>query len=183
MRLLLNILKPKSGWIVFAIIVGWQMIGALFFTLGAYPKIASLEAGTMPEESFGYSADEINSWLTNLADSGRELYQQFQLLDVANAAITAVALTAGLSYTLQRLFPENKQLQLITYIPSLVFILELLENLLLYINAANFPDSFVVGLASTITITKLILGFGSIIIFFVTAIWTLGKHVRIRNGS
>ena len=171
----MQFLKPKTGWGVLAIIVGWQVIGMLFFTLGPYAQIIDLNAGVMPEESFGYSADELKSWLTNLADSGRDLYQQFQLFDVVNAAVTATALTAGLSFTLSRLFPANKKVQLIKYVPGLVFVLELLENLLLFINTANFPNPSMVGLASTVTMIKLTLGFGSMILFLVTAIWALIK--------
>lgn len=177
----MNILKPKNGWVVLAIIIGWQAIASLFFVAGPYPALTALEVGTLPEERFGYQANELATWFESLEESGRATYQQFQLLDVLNAALGAIALSIGLGFVLPRLFPADHWVQSAKWLPTAIFGLELIENLLLYLNSANFPEPTLTGIVPLVTLIKLIFGFGSMLLFVITAVWLAVRQFRNRN--
>ncbi|MFK7802471.1 MAG: hypothetical protein AB8G95_12620 [Anaerolineae bacterium] len=179
----MSILKPSNGWVVLAIIICWQVVASLFFIVGPYPVIAEMNIGPLPEERFGYQASELATWLEDLGDAGRTLYQQFQLLDIINAVVAAVALSIGLSFVLTRLFPADHWVQSAKWLPAAVFVLEVVENLLLYTNTSSYPDLTMASLISAITIIKLILGFGSMLLFVIFAIWSLVKFFRSRKAS
>ena len=132
----------------------------------------------MPEERFGYEANELTAWLDEIGETGRSLYQTFQLWDVANAAITAIVLATGLSFTLGRLFPADHYAHTFRQFPFIVFGLELLENLLLYLNAINFPDQIAAGIVPITSMLKLVFGFGTIIFFVITLIWLLFTYFQ-----
>ena len=177
-----NLLKPQHGWIVLAIVIAWQLVSAFFFVSGPYSTINQMGLGPMPEERFGYEPDELTSWLDELGEAGRATYQRFQLLDVINAAVAAFALTNGLSFTLSRLFSAEHYIHTFRQLPIFVFLLELFENLLLYLNGGNFPDVSGVSILSTATMVKLVFGFGTMIFFVITAIWVFVKYLQNRNA-
>ena len=180
MKCTMKFFETKNGWIVLAVIVVWQIVGFLFFSLGPYSPITEL-GGTLPEERFGYEPDELASWLSEIGDSGRSLYQTFQLWDVTNAAVTAIALTIGLTFTLGRLFPADHYVHTFRQFPAIVFVLELVENLLLYLNVSNFPDPIAAGILPITTMIKLVFGFGAMIFFAITVIWLLINYLRNRT--
>ncbi|MEM9776261.1 MAG: hypothetical protein AAF902_16915 [Chloroflexota bacterium] len=178
---MMNLFKIQNGWSVLAIILAWQIAGALFFAFGPYQAINEMTPDTIPEERFNYEPDELTSWLDSLGDSGRDLYQQFQLWDVVNAAVTAVALTIGLTFTLGRLFPADHYMHTFRQLPALVFVLELLENALLYFNASSFPDLVGGSIVPITTTLKLFFGFGTMLFFLATVVWLIVNYFRQRS--
>ncbi len=85
--------KIVTGRNTLLVLICWLAFSILLFNFGPYPALKSAIGGNaLPEELFGNSADLIHRLLQTLGNEGRELYSRFQVLDAANALLTAVAL-------------------------------------------------------------------------------------------
>jgi|GEM_PF-1308739 len=154
--------RIATGRVAGAAVFAWIALSAAFFALGPYASIKSAgEEASLLEERFGYSAADAHEWLESIGPDGRTAYGTFQLLDVGNALLTAIALTLVLAFSLGRLFGPSRRPLLLAYLPLAVGFLELVENTCLGLAVSGFPDpqAGVLGVASGVTMLKLSLGF------------------------
>jgi len=170
------------GRTVAIVLLLWLGIGGVLFTVGPYPSLRSAGGGDLLEETFGYSAADAREYLQALGEDGRNTHRTFQLLDGLNAAMTTVALTLSLAFTLCRLLGPRNALRLLVYLPVLAGACELLENWLLLALHSAFPsETSTARLAGPITSTKLVLGFSALSITVLSFLALGVKALRDRS--
>lgn len=184
MRMITNWLqKFATGRVVVVALVVWLAYATLFFALGRYAMLQHAGGGPLLEETFGYGATEVQQWLDVLGEAGRNSYHTFQLLDGLNALLMTIALTLSLAFTLSRLVSERSPLRLLSYLPVLAGVGELLENSLLVAALSSFPSEAPTAgaLVGSVTSAKLVTGF---VALPVTVLCFVALGIKaIRNGS
>lgn len=138
-------------------------------------KLRSLSGGTgMLDMMFGYSPPVVHGLLEKIGGAGRLLYSRLLLLDFA-FAVAYTALQALLITALLRKAAMDglwKRLNLLPFVRSL---LDFVENGILLFVLNSFPEypQIIVYLASAITLVKLILNYGyMVLVFFLGALST-----------
>ena len=103
------------------------------------------------------SKTDVATQLAAFGDHYQQLYLKFQLFDYVNAILMALALAAILSFTLASLLPKNSPMRLISLLPLVAGIADLIENTGLIHLTLKFPEisSMVVSVASFATQLKL----------------------------
>ncbi|MBL8045643.1 MAG: hypothetical protein JNL09_03835 [Anaerolineales bacterium] len=156
------LLKLATGRNVTFALAVWLAFSLLFFNFGPYQLLRAASGSLdLLEELFGYTAKEGYNRIFILGEAGRALYQNFQWLDLVNAALTVIAFTLALTYTLRRLFPAGHAMQWLIWLPSLAGVGELIENFSLLAMLNLFPAEAPVlaDLASIATQFKQTVGF------------------------
>ena len=158
---------------------------AALFGLGSYSEIQRAYQGRkLLEESFGYGKTDVATQLAAFGDHYQQLYLKFQLFDYVNGILLALALTAILSFTLTRLLPKNSPLRLLSLLPLIAGIAEIIENTGLIHLTRSFPEiSYtVVSAASFATMLKFLVDIFCMALAVLTLIATgLGKIFQKRN--
>ncbi len=170
--------------VVFALIV-WLAAGILLFQVGPYPSLIELGQGLDPlDERMGYSWQEAMIYLAVLGESGRGLYRVFLVADMGNALLIAATFTLLFTFLVDKLKLGQSAIALLALLPSVVGVLDLIENTLLMIAIGQFSEvsRTVIGAASWSTQGKLGLG----MVAFMTAgvgllAWSVST-VRARRG-
>ncbi|MBK8316294.1 MAG: hypothetical protein IPL01_20665 [Acidobacteria bacterium] len=154
-RLIDKLSRPKTVMILAGLSIGYAVV---LFGLGPYSEIQRAYQGRkLLEESFGYGKTDVATQLAAFGDHYQQLYLKFQLFDYVNAILMALALAAILSFTLTSLLPKNSPMRLISLLPLVAGIADLIENTGLIHLTLKFPEisSMVVSVASFATQLKL----------------------------
>ena len=181
-RLIDKLSRPKTVMILAGLSIGYAVA---LFGLGPYSEIQrSYQGRKLLEESFGYTRVDAATQLTAFGDFYRDLYWKFQVFDYLNGLLIALALTAILSFTLTRLLPQNSVLRLLSLLPLIAGIAEIIENTGLIHLTRSFPEiSYtVVSAASFATMLKFLVDIFCMALAVLTLIATgLGKIFQKRN--
>jgi hypothetical protein len=189
--MVLKKIQSVATWRVVAPVVAiWIGLSASFFMLGPYSQILDAGKGTsLPEERFGYSSEKVEEWFDQIGPEGRRAYNTFQLLDIGNAILAAVAMTLALMFTLPRLFGSSRVVLLIASLPLAFGVLEICENILLQQAVSAFPNSTagLLAVSSPVTRAKLVLGFillplTAISFLAVFVVWLRSRFRRNQHG-
>ena len=158
----MNILRLARAPIVAGAVALWLIGSFCFFTFGPYRELREKGDGArLLEERFGYAEDASHTWLERIGPDGRSQYRTFQILDVGNAFLLAVALSLALTLALSRLLGPTHWAVNIAYLPFAVLLLEIVENAFLLFVASRHPQQLPMPLqiASVATTTKLLTSF------------------------
>lgn len=175
--------KLATGRVVVGSLVVWLTYATLFFAWGSYAALKHAGGGPLLEETFGYSATDVQKWLELVGEAGRKSYHTFQLLDGLNASLMTIALTLSLAFALGRLVSARSPLQLLSYLPVLAGVADLLENSLLVAALSSFPSETTAAgsLVGSVTSAKLVAGF---VALPVTVLCFVALGIKsLRNGS
>jgi hypothetical protein len=158
----------------------WLAFSVAMYALGPYSEISRLANGALLEERFGgYDAHALSAALEKLTSSGRALYEQFQVLDSANAILMATALTLALRYLVTRLF--GSAFGVVAILPVFAGGLELVENALLLDALWAFPaEGRLAAQTGAVTQVKLGLGFATLALVAISAAALLTKGIARR---
>jgi hypothetical protein len=152
--------RVATGRVVVAAVVAWLTYAVLLFRVGPYATLRHATGGPLLEETFGYDASQVQAHLGLLGEASRSSYHAFQLLDGLNALLMTIALTFALVFALSRLVSEESPLRLLSYLPVVAGVGELLENSLLLTALARFPTEAPMAgvLLGSVTSAKLVTG-------------------------
>lgn len=147
-------------------VAAWVCYAVLLFNVGPYARLQASEAGVLLEERFGYSPAQAYHLLDRLGSEGRREYSTFQVLDSVNALLMTCALTLAMTFALRRAFAANSRLGMTVVLPLLAGGSEVAENVLLLWMLAAFPSAppVLVAAGGLVTATKLVLGFGALVV-------------------
>jgi hypothetical protein len=179
------LLKLATGRNVTIALMAWLAFSLLFFNFGPYQLLRSASANLdLLEETFGYTAQDGYNRIFILGEAGRALYQNFQWLDLVNAALTVIAFTLALTFTLSRLFPAGHAMQWLVWLPPLAGVGELIENFSLLALLSLFPTETpaLADLASIATQFKQTVGFACLPII-VLSFTMLAPQKFLRRGE
>lgn len=162
----------------------WLVFSVAFFEFGPYSELARLSGAPLLETRFeGYDADALSARLGLLGAPGRGLYEQFQILDGANAILMAVALTLLINFSANSVAGEHSRLKLLAVLPAAAGGLEVAENVALIEAIRSFPaPGLLADAAGRITQIKLVFGFGSLLFALLSlvalAVAAAGRRAR-----
>lgn len=174
-----------SGSTVIICLIIWLAFSSAVFALGPYAELTRLSGGPLLEETFGYTAGDVAARLHQLGGRGRVSYQQFQVLDAGNALLMAIALALALRFATTRLTGPGNVLRGIVIMPVLAAGGELVENWMLLGAIQDYPaDSALALHVGMVTLTKLVLGFGSLLLVVLSFAALAGRWaVRRLSGA
>jgi hypothetical protein len=178
-------MNPKStadGVSVLVCVVVWLTFSTASFAFGPYGELVRLSGAPLLETRFeGYAAEALSGQLNLIGGRGRALYEQFQVLDAANAILMAIALSLLIRFAVSRLAGERSALKALLYLPVAACILELAENAALIDALRRFPaaGSFADTVGS-VTQLKLVVGFGSLLLALLSLV-ALGVAPLVRR--
>lgn len=176
--------RPSAdGVSVLVCVAVWLVFSAVFFEFGPYSELVRLSGAPLLETRFeGYDSDALSARLELLGAPGRGLYEQFQVLDGANAILMAVALTLLISFSAGSVAGEHSRFKLLAVLPTAAGGLELAENVALIEAIRSFPASGLFAhAAGTITQIKLVVGFGSLLLALFSLV-ALGAAAIVRRA-
>ena len=114
--------------------------GSLRFLFGPYPELLNLNNNApLPEEQLS-TPETVASFLEQIGPQGRELYIQFQFLDLLNPLIIVTFLLLTMAWLLKQR-GEGSVLRFVLLVPLLILVAELWENTLLALAGASYPQS------------------------------------------
>lgn len=180
------LLKLATGRNVVAAMAVWLAFSLLFFNFGPYQLVRAASADLdLLEETFGYTQKEGYSRIFILGEAGRALYQNFQWLDLLNAALTVVAFTLALTYSLSRLFPSGHAVHWLIWLPALTGVGEVVENFSLLALLNLFPAAAppLVDIASIATQFKQTVGFACLPIIALSFSMLAAQNFLHRRGA
>ena len=169
--------KVKSVHIIIAAVLTIVMLGVM--DIYSLPAIAKA-AGGIPAfdlQTLGYSHETAIQFLSNLSESGRNLFLHFQLpLDFAFAFVYTFLFLA----LMVRL---NKIGYKLTFIPLILFVLDIVENTLSVIMLkASSVSTGLTRFAATVTFSKNIFThLTSLILIVFLLLWLVRRKKKNRN--
>lgn len=174
--------RASDGVGVLACVVVWLIFSAVFFEYGPYNELVRLSGAPLLETRIeGYNAETLSTRLDMVGARGRDLYEQFQVLDGANAILMAVALSLLIGFAARFVAGEHSGLTLLALLPAAAGALELGENAALFEAIRSFPASGALAhAAGAITQVKLFVGFGSLILAVLSVV-ALGFAAVVRR--
>lgn len=138
----------------------------VFFASRAPFAIPTVEetCGAAPLDVRFYStADQVNEFLADCGDDGRDAYRNLQLADLFYPAVSGLFMASALALTLKQLFPQRPNILALASIAFVGTALDYVENVFAWIALTTYPDE---------TISNSALGFASA--GKTIAFWTAG---------
>lgn len=179
---------PGSGWRVSLLIAAWAVVSAGTHRFGPYPRIAEAARSSLPEESFGWSAEGLAVLLARLGPEGRELYLRFQAIDILVVGLTTIMLVAVIQWAVGQVDGAESEWHNLALVPLVACALELVENTALFALGFLHPSLSVtlVGIGSFATRAKFVIGGAAVLIAVAAvliawwAMWREGRRESIR---
>lgn len=173
---------PGPGWRVSLLIAGWAVVSAGAHRFGPYPRIAEA-AGSLPEQSFGWSAERLAVLLARLGPEGRELYLRFQAIDILVVGLTTIMLVAVIQWGVGQVDGAESEWHNLALVPLAACALELVENTTLFALGFLHPSlsGTLVGIGSFATRAKFVIGGAAALIAVVAVLyawWTMWREAR-----
>lgn len=158
--------RASDGVSVLVCVTVWLVFSAVFFEYGPYGELVRLSSAPLLETRFeGYDAEILSTRLDMVGTRGRALYEQFQVLDGANAILMAVALSLLVGFAARFVPGDDSRLALLALLPAAAGALELSENAVLLDAIRSYPAKGALAhAAGAITQIKLFIGFGSLLL-------------------
>ena len=126
--------RAAIAWAAFGV------AGTFLFRLSPYATVkATLDGASLPEETIT-EPDRLAQLLEALGAAGRDSYLQFQLWDLLNPILMGVAGAMLLGWMLKRGQRSSSAWRFTVLLPVLLLAADLLENVVLSIAVAAFPD-------------------------------------------
>lgn len=121
--------------------------GTLLFRLSPYDTLKSLLGGaSLPEETITFP-DQFAAVLEALGVAGREMYLQFQAWDLLNPVLISGAGAMLLGWLLKRSQRASSAWRFVVVLPIVLLTADLLENLIISVGVAAFPEPMAIGKA------------------------------------
>lgn len=121
--------------------------GIPLFRLSPYAALKSLVGGAnLPEETIT-SPQRFAEILYKLGEGGRGLYLRFQVWDLLNPILIAVAGAMLLGWLLKGSRRANTRWRFVVVFPVVALFADLVENLVISLGVATFPHVGVAGMA------------------------------------
>lgn len=150
------ILQVASGRRVLAA-AGTAFVGTgLLFGTGPFPAVRALApAGVLPEEQFGYGADELHAFLGAIGPDGRAAYVMFQRLDTLTPLLLGGAAMLLIAWLLRRGGTRAGPAAWLPFVPVLFLLTEVVEDFVLGRAARLYPaESSISGALPVLTGAK-----------------------------
>ncbi len=159
----------------------------VFFASSAPFAVPSVEntCGAPPLDVRPYStADDVNRFLDECGDAGRNAYRDLQLADLAYPAVFGLFMASALALALEHLFPQRPALIGLAAIALAGSGFDYLENLFAWRALAAYPDpvatNSLLGLASAAKTASFWIA-GLLLVASTTAL--IGRAVRRRHPT
>jgi hypothetical protein len=154
--------SPAATWSTAGAFLLFTLASGLLLGLGPYGQMAQQLAElqlTPLEERLGYSPAEFHFLLEKLGVEGRGLFRQALRFDLLYPLAFVPALALGIAVPFSRVLKNGRLALGLTLLPLLCAPCDWLEDGLLLSLLSAFPheDARLVGLASIVTATKLLL--------------------------
>lgn len=154
-------LQQRITWpVVLGLLLLQIVVSAILFTTGWVPQIEALSGVGLLDNQFAYSQDDIHRTLGLYGAEGRDLYRRYLLMaDYLYGALSGLAFAAFFLRLSRLPLRWAPHLALLIWLPILMILFDYIENTLLLIILATYPDIQVafISLASLATTLKLIL--------------------------
>ncbi|MDX1624031.1 MAG: hypothetical protein R3199_08615 [Gemmatimonadota bacterium] len=152
--------NPGSGTVVLLLTAIWVFVSAAALRLGPYPELAELTGGRFLEATFGWGPRLASDLLASLGSEGREVYLQYQVVDLLVAGFTALLLVTVVQWAVGRVAGSESEWHNLALLPLAALALELVENVSLFVLAFFHPSvpGLFVSLGSWATRGKLLVG-------------------------
>jgi hypothetical protein len=128
---------------------------SVFFASSAPFAIPHVEevCGAPPlDVRFSTSADDVNDFLADCGQQGREAYRNLQIADLFYPAVSGLFMASALALTLKHLFPQRSGVVALASVALAGSALDYLENVFAWIALTTYPDpamtNFLLGIAS-----------------------------------
>lgn len=121
------------------------------------------------------------SLLQYLGEEGRRFYLTCQLpLDILYALLYAFSYSQILRYFLEKLDFKKNRAYILSFLPIVSGGFDFLENIVIGILLYLFPtiNDICLNILPLLTLTKLIFGISSLLLFFILGAWLLVKKIR-----
>lgn len=153
---------PAATWTTAGAFLLFFIVSGLLLGLGPYGQMAQKLAQfqlTPLEERLGYSPAEFHFLLESLGDHGLGLFRQALGFDLLYPLAFVPALALGIAVPFSRVLKNGRPALWLAVLPLVTGPCDWLEDGLLLTLLSAFPheDSGLVGLASVVTATKLVL--------------------------
>jgi hypothetical protein len=160
------------GTLVLAAIVAAVLAGTLLTLFGPYSELEALAGVEPPEERVAGTAQEIDEFLAVLGESGRAVFARALWWDFLVALLVPAAVALTVMWLVHRLPVVWRFLRWLVLIPAGFAVADVVENVLLLLAVASFPET-ASPWAATATTVKLTLGLASIPIVAVLGVMSL----------
>ncbi len=127
---------PRRGAVF--VISAW-----LLFASSAPFSLPTVEAqcGRPPPDIALYtSGDDVERFMADCGAAGRHAYRNLQLADLVYPAVSGIAMTTALAFTITRL-TSSRRLLLLATLPMAGALFDYLENAAAWATLARFPDN------------------------------------------
>ncbi len=105
----------------------------------AIPEVEAACGQQPPDMRFFTSADDVTGFLDACGPTGRDLYRNMQLADLAYPAVVGLFLASSLSATIGRLSPRGSKALLLALVPLVASLFDYIENAFAWFALLRFP--------------------------------------------